>query len=754
MKTENNAVYTDKTKTPRERAEDLLSRLTLREKVGQVNQRLYGFSSYERNGDKIEMTDEFKAEVEKFGGLGVLYGLYRADPWSQKNFETGLYGAHTKRAYNIAQKFVVEHSRFGIPMLMSSECPHGHQALDGYLLPVNLAVGAAFNPALTGKAYEICGRQLKELGVDFALISMLDILRDPRWGRSEECYSEDPYLSAALAKQAVLGCQSAGVPVVAKHFCAQGETTGGVNASAARIGDRELREVHLPAMKACCEADVAGVMAAYNEIDGVYCHANRHLLNDVLRDELGFKGAVMADGVAIDRLNSLTGDYAASGAMALGAGVEISLWDQSFSHLEEAVTNGLVSEELLDRAVLKVLEMKFERGLFENPYLDETEPETFTYEQYPESLEISRQSPVLLKNGGTLPLKSNAGKIAVIGPNAEAIYNQLGDYTPPQRDGVGVTVLGGIKEEFGADNVRFAQGCTVCGSETDTIADAVAIAQQSDTVVLVLGGSSSRFAGAKFDSNGAAVMDGLTEMDCGEGVDVTELSLPGAQLELLRTVAAVGKPIITVIIAGRPYEIAEVVEKSNAVLYAFYPGPMGGKAIAEILSGAVSPSGRLPASLPRGAAALPCYYNYKSSYEPVQNPWLFPFGFGLSYTEFEIADVSATAGISIAQLKNGERAEVKFTLKNIGSADSYAVPQLFIHDVQASTVRRVKELKAFDKVFVKSGEKKECVLTLGEQELSLWNSEMKFTVEPGDFKLFIEEGGRLMADAVLSVTAS
>lgn len=751
MKTENYAIYTDTAKTPRERAEDLLSRMTLREKVGQVNQRLYGFSSYERNGDEITMTDEFKNEVKKYGGLGVLYGLYRADPWSQKDFNTGLFGVHTKRAYNIAQKFVVENSRFGIPMLMSSECPHGHQALDGYLLPVNLAVGAAFNPELTRKAYEVCGKQLKELGVDFALISMLDILRDPRWGRSEECYSEDPYLSAKLAKQAVLGCQSAGVPVVAKHFCAQGETTGGTNASAARIGGRELREIHLPAMKACCEADVAGVMAAYNEIDGVYCHANKHLLNDVLRGELGFNGVVMADGVAVDRLNSLTGDYAASGAMALNAGVEISLWDQSFSHLEEAVNNGLVAEEVLDKAVLKVLEMKFERGLFENPYLDETEPEEFTYEKYPESEELSRQIPVLLKNEGILPLKNNTGKIAVIGPNADAIYNQLGDYTPAQRDGAGVTVLGGVKNKFGGESVAFAQGCTVCGGETDGIAEAVSLAEQSDTVILVLGGSSSRFAGAKFDSNGAAVMDGPAEMDCGEGVDVTELSLPGAQLELLRAVAATGKPIITVIIAGRPYEIAEVCEKSNAVLYAFYPGPMGGKAIAEIILGEASPSGRLPASLPKGAAYLPCSYNYKSSYQPVENPWLFPFGFGLSYTRFELDKFAATEKITLTQLKNGERAEVKFTLKNTGDTDSYAVPQLFVHDVQASTVRRVKELKAFDKVFIKAGEEKQCVLTLGEDELALWNYEMKFTIEPGEFELFVEEGGKLLATATLTV---
>ncbi|WP_419486210.1 glycoside hydrolase family 3 protein, partial [Hominenteromicrobium sp.] len=364
--------FKDSALSPKERAEDLLPRLTLREKVGQVNQKLYGFQSYTCNGEHVELADSFKEEVEKWGGLGVLYGLYRADPWANKDYTTGLTGVNAIRAYNLAQHYVLEHSRFGIPMLMSSECPHGHQALDGYLLPVNLGMGAAWNPKLVEEGFKVVGEQQKEMGVDFALVSMLDILRDPRWGRSEECYGEDPYLCGQNAAAAVKGCASAGLEVVAKHFCAQGETTGGVNASAARIGERELREIHLPAMKEAVKAGATGVMAAYNEIDGVPCHANEWLLKDVLREELGFDGIVMADGVAIDRLGMLTGnDKAANGAYALNAGVDVSLWDDSFPHLEEAVERGLVSEETLDKAVLRVLELKFARGLFEHPYLEE-----------------------------------------------------------------------------------------------------------------------------------------------------------------------------------------------------------------------------------------------------------------------------------------------------------------------------------------------------------------------------------------------
>ncbi len=739
-------------KNPRERAEDLLSRMTLREKVGQLNQRLYGFAAYERHGEEIALSESFQREVERWGGLGVLYGLYRADPWSKKDFETGLYGKYMKKAYNLAQKYVMEHSRFHVPMLMSSECPHGHQALDGYLLPVNLAVGAALSPELTERAYRVCGAQLKELGVDLALISMLDILRDPRWGRSEECYGEDPYLAAALAKAAVTGCQSEGVAVVAKHFCAQGETTGGVNASAARIGERELREIHLPGMRACCEAGVQGVMAAYNEIDGVYCHANGKLLRDVLREEMGFSGVVMADGVAIDMLTALTGDLVASGALARKAGVDIGLWDRSFGCLEEAVERGLISESLVDEAALRVLEIKFARGLFEHPYLDEEEPRRFTYEKNPESLELARQSPVLLKNDGLLPLKlCKGGKVAVIGPNANNCYDQLGDYTPPQRPESCVTLLEGLKRELGEGRVSYAAGCTVCGGERENIPAAVKLARESDIVVLSLGGSSNRFAGARFDINGAAVPDGPTQMDCGEGVDSPTLALPGVQEELAEAVFATGKPVALVIQAGRPYAVGSLVERSNGALYAFYPGPQGGRALAELLTGKISPSGRLPASLPRDAAHLPCYYNHKSSYAPKEESAAFPFGFGLSYTSFRLRSIRFPKAVTRKELESGKRAEVSFTLENAGKMDSYAVPMLFIRRKQGSTVGRVKELKGFCKELLRAGEKKKCVLSLGKEELSLWDADMRFTAEPGEISLFLEEGGVRYGEGVLKV---
>ncbi len=743
-------IYKDISRSPKERALDLTKRLNLREKVGQLNQHLYGFQSYTRNGGEIEIAESFKEETEKWGGIGVLYGLYRADPWADKNYESGLSGKLAVKAYNKLQKYVIEHSRFGIPMLMSSECPHGHQALDSYLLPVNLAFGASFNPDLTEEGFSVVGKQLKEMGVDFALASMLDVLRDPRWGRSEECFGEDPYLCSQFAAAVTKGLLKSGLETVSKHFCAQGETTGGVNASAARIGERELREIHLPPAKSAVQAGTAGIMSAYNEIDGVPCHANEWLLRDVLREEMGFDGVIMADGVAIDRLDVLTGgDFAKNAALALNAGVEISLWDKSFTMLEEAVNRELVSENILDEAVTKVLEIKFKRGLFEKPYLEEKDLTDFNdCEKYPQSLEVARQSPVLLKNDGVLPIDRNkAVNIAVIGPNADEIYRQLGDYTPPLRDGFGTTVLDGIREEFPNAKINYCAGCDICGDDVSLIDDAKTLAENSDIVILVLGGSSSRFSGASFDTNGAAILSGLLQMDCGEGVDTSDLRLPGVQNKLAEAVFSANKPVVSVIISGRPYAVPKIAEKSNALLWSFYPGTWGGKAVAEIIDGKVNPSGCLPVSVPRSSAQLPVYYNAKDSYEKMhyrdcESTPLFGFGYGLHYTEFEINAEQRASTLTAKEIEDGQNLELKCNVKNIGDRDGYAVLQLYIHALNGSVVRRCKELKAFDKVFVKAGESKTVSLTLDRESLGVWNRKMKFGVEKSDVELILEESGK------------
>lgn len=738
-------------------AKELLDKMTLQEKIGQLNQKLYGFGIYERNGEEISFSQEFKDEVEKYGGLGTLYGLYRADPWSQKSYENGLYGENAVKAYNKMQEYVLEHSRLRIPALLSTECPHGHQALDSYLLPVNLNMGATFNTELIHSAYSVCGKQLRQMGVDLALISLLDVVRDPRWGRSEECFSEDPYLCSKMAEQVVKAVQDEGVSVVAKHFAAQGECTGGINASAARIGERELREIHLPAMKACADAGVDGVMAAYNEIDGVFCHANRHLLTDILRDEMGFEGVVMADGCAIDQLNVVTGDCVHSAAAALRAGVDIGLWDEAYGRLEEALENGYITEEDIDRAVLRVLELKIKRGIFKHPLLDENQnQEDYSYEKYPQALEIARESVVLLENRNEiLPLSKEQRKIAVIGPNADAVYNQLGDYSPQVKREKCSTVLDGVRSYFG-DNVVYARGCGVFEGTQEEQTEAVKLAEQSDITILVLGGSSSRFGEVSFDANGAAISEHGVSMDCGEGVDTSELSLPIEQRELAEKIFATGSKVITVIIGGRAYALDTIAEKSDAVLYAFYPGMQGGKAIAEILFGDVNPSGRLPVSLPRCSGQLPVYYNYKNSYRSmhyynIPDGAAYTFGYGKSYTEFVYEDVSfGNTEVALDELhKNGIQAEM--TIKNVGEYDGYAVPLVYIAGEQGSVVRRAKELKGFKKVWLKKGESKRVSILLPAEAFAVWNFEMEFKVEPGRVKLILEEMGQTVGSETINL---
>ncbi len=764
--------YKDSSLKPSLRAKDLLGRMTIREKIGQINQRLYGFSVYERDGEEITLSEELKEEVKRYGGLGVLYGLYRADPWSGRTESTGLKGRLAPKAYNMVQRYVIEHSRFGIPVLMSSECPHGHQALDGYLLPVNLASAASFHPELLKRAGAVCGAQLAQMGVDLALVSMLDILRDPRWGRSEECFGEDPYLAGVMAKALTEGMQDKGVAVVAKHFCAQGEGTGGVNASAARIGMRELREIHLPAAKACCAAGVKGIMAAYNEIDGVFCHVNKELLTDILRGEFGFRGIIMADGVALDQLDPMTGDNVVSGAAARKAGVDVGLWDTAFSKLDQAIDRGLITEQDLDEAVLRVLTLKFERGLFERPYLEEDRDGSgYTISRYPETLELARESVILLKNDGNiLPLSAVSGsagesgtgrdesrtqgragrrKLAVIGPNADDLYAQLGDYTPPVDRAAGITALDGIRmlaPEYGYETVYCAG--------TD-IGEARKLAKESEVVILVLGGSSSRFGGGEFADNGAAI-GSAGVMDCGENVDTARIVLPGSQEELFRAVCEAGRPVITVLIQGRPYAVPEIARDSAALLMSFYPGMPGGQAIAEILFGRISPSGRLPVSIPKHAGQIPVYYNFKSSYKGMyyrdmdNDRPLYCFGEGFGYSRMEYGDFSLDRrSVSRAELT---KITVSATIHNTGDYDEYAVPQLYIRDMAASTVRRVRELKAFDKIMVPKGESRTAVLTLDEESLSIWDSRMQFTAEPGIFELMLMDSGRLLWQTEFELT--
>ncbi len=737
--------YKNSALPPEVRAEDLISRMTLREKVGQLTQRLYGFGIYRREGDEIVFDDEFRDEVARYSGIGTIYGLHRADPWSKKDFDTGLTGALAVKARNQLQKYVIEHSRFGIPALLSSECPHGHQALDGYLLPVNLAAGCTFMPELLEETARVSGRQLKAMGVDLALVSALDILRDPRWGRSEECFGEDPYLASRMAEAVVRGIQSEGVDVTAKHLCAQGETTGGVNASAARIGPRELREIHLPPVKACVDAGVSSFMAAYNEIDGVYCHANHALLTDLLRGEYGFEGFVMSDGVAIDQLDAVTGDRCASGALALNAGVDMGLWDTGFAMLEEAVERGLVEESRIDEACKRILTVKFRRGLFEDPYLPENDDYCrYDYGNYPQVKTLAEHSLVLLKNDGVLPLSMDKPlRLGIFGPNADALYNQLGDYTPPVRPESGITPRRGFAELLADTPVEVVwhPGCGLFDEFPD-IPAAMDAAKDCDAIVLCLGGSSSRFAGAgEFDANGAMKSQSAVTMDCGENVDDCLLSLPGQQTELLWALRATGKPVITVLIGGRPYAMKDI-ECSDAIIQAFYPGLTGGEAIAKLVFGQIEPAGRLSATLPDNVGQLPVAYNAKDSYRCCAyyrgNPPRYTFGSGLTYTDFGYALLSA------------DKDAVTVRITNTGKRPGWAVPQLYLHRTQGVVTSRT-QLWSFDKRLLSPGESWEVRLSIPEEALMQFDWNMQQRRIPGRIQWFVRDCGEAFLSGEFTV---
>ncbi|WP_328907923.1 glycoside hydrolase family 3 C-terminal domain-containing protein [Streptomyces sp. NBC_00234] len=737
-----------------DRVRDLLARMTLTEKVGQVNQRMYGWDAYERTSSGHRLTEAFRTEVAAFGGMGALYGLQRADPWSGVTAATGIGASDGARVSDAVQRHVVENTRLGIPVLLVEEMPHGLQALDGTLLPVNLAVGATWNPELYEEAAALAAAQLRSRGGHVALVSALDLVRDPRWGRAEECFGEDPYLAARFTEALVRGVQ--GPPedrfgpdraaVVLKHFAGQGATVGGRNSAATELGARELHEIHLEAALAGVRAGAAGVMAAYNEFDGIPCAANRELLTGILRERWGFTGLVMADGLAVDRLVRLAGDPVAAGALALEAGTDLSLWDDCFPRLEQAVLGGLVDEGTLDTAVGRVLALKFRLGLFERPYTGERAPAPG-----PELLSerIARESVTLLAHDGeTLPLTGRLGRIAVIGPNADSVPQQIGDYTAPQRPGTGISVLDGLRAAAPAGtDVTYARGSDLVGRDRSAVPEAVALAAGADVAVVVLGGSSARASGTHFDANGAAVITSgnPVEMTCGEGVDLAELGLPEGQSALLDAVAATGTPVVVVLIQGRPHALQDLSDRAGAVLSAWYPGPWGGRAVADVLFGTADPVGRLPVSVPRSAAQLPVFYNGKDhGYRGyVDQPALarHVFGHGLAYTSVEYGEprLSRTS-VAVAEFAGdalpgtAEPLLCTVEVRNTGDRSTRETVQLYVRRVVGGTSwPRVRELRGFARVVLEPGERAEVSFPVEERTLASVTRSWERAVEPGEF---------------------
>ncbi|WP_433922330.1 glycoside hydrolase family 3 N-terminal domain-containing protein [Paenibacillus taichungensis] len=751
--------YKDASLSVQERTQDLLGRMTTEEKIGQLIQPM-GWKTYVKEADgTVQVTDEFKKDIVE-GGIGSLYGTLRADPWTEVTLETGLTPRQGAVAINEIQRYAMENSRLGIPILFGEECSHGHMAIGATVFPVPLAVGSAWNTELYRKMCEAIAVETRSQGGAATYSPVLDVVRDPRWGRTEECFAEDPYLIGELAVEAIKGLQgdrldsNRTIVATLKHFAAYGSSEGGRNAAPVHMGLRELHEVDLLPFKKAVRAGACSVMTAYNEIDGVPCTSSSYLLNDLLREQWGFNGFVITDFGAIQMLvnghnTAENGEQAV--AQSLKAGVDMEMSGYMYrKHLGQALSQGLIEQKDLDTAVMRVLDMKFRLGLFEQPFVDPDFAERVIgcEEHIQLARKVAQEGIILLKNeDNTLPLGKTGTKLAVIGPNANHVYNQLGDYTSPQPRGQIVTVLDGITSKLGADTgkVLYAPGCRIKGDSREGFAQALACAEEADTIIMVMGGSSSRdFGEGTIDlRTGASVVtdDPWNDMECGEGIDRSSLNLMGVQLELVQEVHKLGKPVIVVYINGRPIAEPWIDEHAHAIVEAWYPGQEGGNAIADILFGDVNP-GRLTISIPKHVGQLPVNYNGKRTrgkrYLETDLVPQYPFGFGLSYTEFKYENVRVVPEV----IGPDDEAEVQVEVTNKGAVAGNEVVQLYITDVSASVTRSEISLKGFRKIHLEPGQTQTVTFPVQKEHLELIDSRLQPVVEPGEFRLMVGSSSR------------
>ncbi|MDQ0643790.1 glycoside hydrolase family 3 protein [Microbacterium murale] len=623
------------------RVERALDRLDFTQRVGQLNQRLLGWRAVERWKDGFRLSDEGRREVDRWGGLGALYGLFRADAWSGRTWQNGIRPEERAEVAALVQDEVRRAS--GIGVLLSEEAPHGHQALGGSIMPVPLAAAASFDRDLVRESSAAVAAQLRASGVHLALVSTLDLLRDPRWGRSEECFGEDPYLASVMTRAVVEGMQGTdraevgrtGVAVVLKHLAAQGEAMGGRNGQSSLIGERDLAELHLPMVEAGVRAGALGFMAAYNDIDGVPCCANRDLLHDLLRSRWGFDGIVMADGLAVDRLEALTGSIRESGRLALLSGVDLSLWDEGFATLDQ-LSDDPVVRAAVDVACRRVLTLKARFGLLSEE--EEPEPVVDLRESITLGDDLSQRvaaASLVLLERGSLPWTGDALRnIVVAGPYADDHTALLGDYVAPL-EVPAPGIASALQRALPDASVRVAVDADA----------AIDLADGADALVLVLGGTSHRAYGDDFAANGA--LQSVAAATSGEGVDLSDLDLPPAQRALIRRVSeSVTVPVAAVVVSGRPHVLTPLVDAGMAIVWAGFPGPHGGAAVADVLLGKSSPTGRLPFTAPRSSGVVPLHHNDRhdaaSVYRDQMEPVLFPFGSGRGFLDPDVNSLTVT----------------------------------------------------------------------------------------------------------------
>ena len=736
--------YLDSNLPVDQRVKDLLSRMTVEEKAGQLVC-LMGWDSYQINGKRVTVSEKFIKEQNDLN-VGMYWAVFRADPWTRKTLDNGLNPELAAQAANAIQRYAIEQTRLGIPIFLAEEAPHGHMAIGATVFPTGLGMAATWSRDIMAEAGDVIAREIRLQGGHISYGPILDLSREPRWSRVEETLGEDPYLSGEMGAAMItgLGGDNPGQPYTTiatlKHFIAYGTTEGGQNGARTIAGPRELKQMFLPPFKRAIEAGALSVMTSYNSLDGVPCTANRQLLTDVLRGEWGFNhGFVVSDLFSIDGIKGTHHTAATSqdaAIQALLAGVDVDLGGNCYARLVEAVKDGSVSEEALNTAVGRVLRLKFEMGLFEHPYVDAKKASRTVNDNAAivAARRAAQGSITLLKNDGILPLSKDR-TVAVIGPNADNIYNMLGDYTAPQPAAKVITSYRGIQAKLGSDRCLYAKGCAIRDTTDFDIKAAVDVANHADVVVAVVGGSSARDFRTSYESTGAATAEQkfISDMECGEGFDRATLDLLGRQMELLEALKKTGKPLIVVYIEGRPLNKNWADENANALLTAYYPGEQGGNAIADVLFGDYNPAGRLPVSVPRHVGQLPVYYNKP---RPVAHDYvemtarpLYPFGYGLSYTAFEYS------GLSINE--NGDGYDVKFELTNTGSRQGEEVVQLYIRDREASVVQPERTLKAFDRIMLVPGETRTVTLHLDRDALAIVDADMHWTVETGLFDVLV-----------------
>ena len=707
----------DKNTEIENKVETLLHKMTLEEKLGQMNQ----LSPWD--------FEDLAKRVRK-GEVGSILNVVNPEE------------------VNKIQKIAVEESRLGIPVIVSRDGIHGYKTI----FPIPLGQAATFNPEVVKEGARVAAIEASADGIRWTFAPMIDVARDPRWGRIAESCGEDPYLNAIMGTAMIKGYQGdslndpTAIAACAKHFVAYGAAEGGRDYNSTFIPERVLRNVYLPPFKAAADAGCATFMTSFNDNDGVPSTANSFVLKDVLRKEWKYDGMVVTDWAsALEMVNhGFCTDGKDAAEKSVNAGVDMEMVSETFiQNLKQSIAENKVSMETIDNAVRNILRLKFRLGLFDNPYV--VTPQTVKYaEKHLQTAKTAaEQSVILLKNENqTLPFTDKIKTLAVIGPMADAPYEQMGTWVFDGEKEHTQTPLTAIKEMYG-DRVKvlFEKGLDYSRDKnTAGIARAVSAARQADAVVVFVGEES---------------------ILSGEAHSLANLNLQGAQSQLIKELAATGKPVVTVVMAGRQLAIADEVKVSDAMLYSFHPGTMGGPAIADILFGKVNPSGKTPVTFPRMSGQVPIYYaqhktgrpanptemlideipveagqtsvGCRSFYLDAGNSPLFPFGYGLSYTTFEYSNLSLASDKLTAQ----DTLSISFTLKNTGKYDGTEVVQLYVQDKVGSVTRPVKELKRFQRVTLKAGESTQVSLSLPVSELAFWGYDMNYTVEPGDFRLWV-----------------